>query len=87
VSEDQSVLLCRQVEDPVFAGGGLLGKHMEDRGPFQMLQVKGVEHRVGDVQQLLTSRGDGQRDVSWCMSEGGDNVNTGHDLGGVLDKG
>jgi hypothetical protein len=87
VSEDQSVLLCRQVEDPVFAGGGLLGKHIEDRGPFQMLQVKGVEHRVGDVQQLLTSRGDGQRDVSWCMSEGGDNVNTGHDLGGVLDKG
>src|SRR5829696_3473733 len=87
VGEDQSVLLCCQVEDPVFAGGGLLGKHVEDRGPFRMLQVKGVEHRVGDVHQLLTPRGNGQRDVSWCMSVGGDNANTGHDLGGVLHKG
>jgi hypothetical protein len=25
--------------------------------------------------------------VSWCVSEGGNSVNTGHDLGGVLDKG
>ena len=46
VGEDQGVLLCRQVEDPVFAGGGLLGKHVEDRDPFRMLQVEGVEHRV-----------------------------------------
>jgi hypothetical protein len=86
MGEDQGVLLCRQVEDPVFAGEGLLGKHVEDRGPFRMLQVKRVEHRVGDVQQLLTFRGDGQRDVSWCVSEGGNSANTGHDLGGVLDE-
>ena len=46
MGEDQGVLLCRQVEDPVFAGGGLLGKHVEDRDPFRMLQVEGVEHRV-----------------------------------------
>src|SRR5215208_2658030 len=87
VGEDQSVLLCRQVEDATLAGGGLPGKYVENRGPFRMLQVKGVEHCVGDVHQLLTPGGDGQRHVSWCMSEGGNNVNTGHDLGGVLDKG
>jgi hypothetical protein len=45
-SEDQGVLLCRQTEDPVFAGKSLLGKHVEDRSPFWVLQVKRVEHRV-----------------------------------------
>ena len=87
VGEDQSILLCRKIEDATLAGGGLLWKYVENWEPFRMLQVKGVEHRVGHVQQLLTPRDDGQRDMSWCMSEGGDNANTGHDLAGVLDKG
>ena len=54
VGEDQSILLCRKIEDATLAGGGLLGKYVENWEPFRMLQVKGVEHRVGHVQQLLT---------------------------------
>ena len=46
MGEKQGFLICCQVEDPVFAGGGLLGKRVEDRDPFRMLQVEGVEHRV-----------------------------------------
>ncbi len=50
VGEDQGVLLCGEVEDPVFARGGQIGKHIEDRGPLRILQVERVEHSVGDVQ-------------------------------------
>ena len=39
VSEDQGVLLYRKIKDPAFAGGGLLGKHVEDRSPLRVLQV------------------------------------------------
>ena len=55
VSEDQGVLLYRKIKDPAFAGGGLLGKHVEDRSPFRVLQVEGVQHRIGDMQQLLSA--------------------------------
>ena len=87
VSEDQSGYFCRKIEDSMLAGGGLLGKYVENWNPFRMLQVKRVEHRVGDVQQSLSVRDDGQRDVSRRVSGRGNSPNTGHDLGGVFDQG
>ena len=68
VGEHQRLLLRRAVEDAALARRGLLRQDVEDRHPVRMLQVERIEHDVGDVQQLLTVRGDGQRNVSGCVS-------------------
>src|SRR5215213_7085802 len=44
VGENQHLILGGLVEDSAFAGGGLLGRHVEDRSPFRIFQVERMEH-------------------------------------------
>jgi hypothetical protein len=87
VSEDQGGFFYRKIEDPALARGGLFGMYVKDRCPFRMLQVQRIEHSIGNVQQALTVRSDGQRDVSRRVSESGDSADTWHDRRLAFDQG
>ena len=81
--EDQCIFFCREIEDPSLASRGLLAEHVKNRGPVRILEVKRLEHSVGDVQQALALRSYGQRNMSRRVSGRGDGTNAGHDLGSI----
>ena len=55
-------LLCRgQVEEPAPGGHDLLGGKVDGRIPVRLLQMDLMEHRIGNVQQLLAVRSNGNR--------------------------
>jgi len=75
-------LLSRSaVKDSALAGSRFLRKDIVDWGPVWMLQMKGIKHRIANVQQLLITGGKGHHHMTrWVMRILGNVVSTTLDL-------
>ncbi len=58
---------------------------IKDRAPSGLFHENGVQHRIGDVQNLVSSRGNRQCRMTRSVTGGAEQMDSGEHLGFLLD--